>query len=131
MSNNQDHSKELVNKTATWRKLWVAVFGLFAKDYLQFNSDICQETADIEGLNYITSVIGVFHTEDLENMCALDFIASEHNDYTNHQTTYLTKLKHINDALRHECIEQSDLFNSALICRTKSLDHFSKRQFNH
>lgn len=115
MSNNQDHSRELVNKTATRRKLWVAVFGPFGKDYLQFNSDNCLKTADVEALNYITSVTSVFHTQDIEYMCALDLLTSEHSECTNHQTTYLTKLKQIDVALRNECIEQSDLFSISCI----------------
>jgi hypothetical protein len=115
MSNNQYHSRELVNKTATHRKLWVAVFGSFANDYLQFNIDLCLETAEVEGLNPITSVTGVFHTVDLEDMCTLDTKASEHNECNIHQTPYLTKLIQIKEALRHEGIELSNLFNSPCI----------------
>jgi len=91
MSNNQDH-KELVNKIAVWRTFWVDVVAPIAKESLQFYGNICPETADAKGLNYITSVIDIFHIEDLDEMCVLDLLPSEHNDYTNNYTISLTKL---------------------------------------
>jgi hypothetical protein len=115
MSNNQYHSRELVNKTATHRKLWVAVFGSYLNNYSQFNIYLCLETTEVEGLNPITSVSDLFHTADLEDMCTLDTKASEYNECNIHQTPYLTKLIQIKEALRNECIEQSDLFSISCV----------------
>jgi hypothetical protein len=130
MSNNQDHSKELVNKAATQGSLWVAAFGSIVEDVSKHRCTAIQELANVNGPGCFIGANSKNHIQDLIVVCSLNAFTPKQNHFTNRKITSLTKL------LRSERLEISEmnvkvfLTVHALISRTKSLYHFSKRQFN-
>jgi len=130
MSNNHDHSKELVNKAATQRTIWVAAFGPGVEDVSEDRCTAVQEVVDVKGLGHIIDIISKDHIQYLIDVCSLNVLTSKQNHFTNKKTKSLTKLIGLGHSGISEVNVKIFLTVHALISRTKSLYHFSKRQFN-
>lgn len=130
MSNNQDHSKELVNKAATQRSLWVAAFVSVVEDVSEHCCTAVQEVANVNGLGRFIDITSKNHVQDLIVVCSLNVLTSKQNQFTNRKTTSITKLIGSGHSGISKMNVKIFLTVHALISRTKLLYHFSKRQFN-
>jgi hypothetical protein len=131
MSNNQEYSKELVNNTATQRMLWTSVYGPVRDGLPQRPLTADQTVKDVNTLEHVIDIISKDHTQDVEDVCRLNAVASQTNQFTIKRTKSVTRLRGSETSSdMSEVNVKIFLTGHALISRTKSLYHFSKRQFN-
>ena len=127
MSNNQEHSKELVNNTATQRMLWASVYGPVRDGLPQRPLTADQTVKDVNTLEHVIDIISKDHTQDVEDVCRLNAVASQTNQFTIKRTKSVTRLKGSETSSgMSEVNVKIFLTGHALISRTKSFYHFSK-----